>query len=357
MAQRRRDAETDRQRDRGTEGQRDRGTERWERIFFPSPHPSVSPPLRFSFSMSLLLSIPLYLCVSVSGSIQKGSFEKQALSSTREMSASELDGALPKRVFAQWFNELVGPNAGVVWQLTECGEQTGVPGQPEYDMPACAEINAVLPDGRRIFVAISVGTFKKGLIGKPAFFRAVIEQNEQFRQVPRLRDLPKMLRAQTDLSADLSATVTKNRIVDLPQIKKDSGLVPAHFHSTTPPPSGFLPGAGASSQSEEPPPPPPSSQTLEIVPESVSQSRAISRVKPDYPPTARKMNATGTVQVEIIISEAGLVLEATPIGGHLALRNAAVEAARKWIFEPATLYGEPVKVKSVLTFVFTPSAK
>jgi TonB family protein len=275
------------------------------------------------------------------------------------MPASELDEALPKRLFAQWFNDLVGPNAGVVWQLTECGEQIGVPGQPEYDLPACAEINAMLPDGRRVFVAISVGTFKKGLIGKPAFFRAILEQNEQFHQIPRLRDLPKMLRAPADLSADLSATVTKNRGVDLPEIKRDSGLVPTHFHSTTLPPSGFLPGAGAPSQSEEPPPPPPpsSSQTLEIVPESVSQSRAISRVKPDYPATAKKMNATGTVQVEIVISEAGLVLEATPISGHLALRSAAVEAARKWIFEPATLYGEPVKVKSVLTFVFTPSAK
>src|SRR5262245_15327800 len=256
MAQRRRDAETDRQRDRGTEGQRDRGTERWERIFFPSLRPSVSPPIRLSVSMSLLLSIPLYLCVSVSGSIQKGSFEKQALSLTREMPASELDEALPKRLFAEWFNELVGPNAGVVWQLTECGEQIGVPGQPEHDLPACAEINAMLPDGRKVFVAISVGTFKKGLIGKPAFFRGVIEQNEQFHQVPRLRDLPKMLRAPTDLSADISAAVTKNRIVELPEIKRDSGMAPTHVHFTTLPSSGFLPGAGDSDQSEEPPPPP-----------------------------------------------------------------------------------------------------
>ena len=113
------------------------------------------------------------------------------------------------------------------------------------------------------------------------------------------------------------------------------------------------------SQAAEPPPtpPPPSTQALEQIPEGVSQSRAITKVKPEYPPTAKKMNATGTVEVEIIISEVGLVVEAKAISGHLALRDAAVEAARKWVFEPATLNGEPVRVKSVLTFFFAPNAK
>jgi len=68
------------------------------------------------------------------------------------------------------------------------------------------------------------------------------------------------------------------------------------------------------------------------------------------------MNATGTVEVEITISEAGLVIEAKAISGHLALRSAAVDAARKWVFKPPMLNGKPIKVKSVLTFVFVPSA-
>jgi protein TonB len=89
----------------------------------------------------------------------------------------------------------------------------------------------------------------------------------------------------------------------------------------------------------------------------VSQSRAITKVKPAYPPTAKKMNATGPVEVEITISEAGLVVEATAISGHLALRSAAVDAARKWVFEPVTVNGAPIRVKSVLTFLFAPSAK
>jgi protein TonB len=144
----------------------------------------------------------------------------------------------------------------------------------------------------------------------------------------------------------------------------DSAPLVTPFRNLAPMSSSFLPGDDAMSQTEEspPPPPPPSPPPLltenpELIPESVSQSRAITKVKPDYPAAAKKMNATGAVKVEVVISEIGIVVEATAISGHLALRNAAVEAARKWIFEPATFNGAPIKVKSVLTFVFAPSAK
>jgi TonB family protein len=242
----------------------------------------------------------------------------------------------------------------VVWQLTECGEQISATGETEQDLPACAEINARLPDGRNVFVAISVGTFKKGLAGKPSFFLAVIEQNERLYPVRRLSDLPEMLRAPDGPSA----SAAKKRIADLPGIIMDSASIIAPFRYLGPPSSSFPPMTGELSQAEEPPaaPPLPSTQVLEEVPESVSLSRAITKVNPDYPPAAREMNATGTVEVEIIISEAGLVVDATAISGHLALRSAAVDAARKWVFEPAILNGKPVRVKSVLTFVFVPSA-
>jgi len=294
------------------------------------------------------------LFIWMAGAPQIGSFEKRAISSAQEMSASDLDEALPNRPFASWFNEIVGQKAGVVWQLTECGEQIGAPGKTGQDLPACAEINANLPDGRKVFVAISVGTFKKGLTGKPAFFRAVIEQNERFHQVRRLSDLPDGLRD----PATLPTAGLKNRITNLPPIKMDSGLIIAPLRYLEPLLPGVTPMTGDPSHEEEPPPaPPPSTQAVERIPESMLQSRAITKVKPDYPTTAKKMNATGPVKVEIIISEAGLVVEATAISGHIALRSAAVEAARKWVFEPMTVNSAPVRVKSILTFLFAPSAK
>ena len=328
-------------------------------------HLAASPSFFLSFSLSLCLSVPLWLCGSVASSTQTDSFEKQALSLVRAMPASALDAELPGRSFASWFEQVTGPKAGVIWQLTECGEQIVAPDKTGQDQPACAEVNANLPDGRKVFVRISVGTFKKGLTGKPVLFLAVVEQNDQFYQASRLSDLPEMLRAPNSVSDGLPnkrpATKTKNRIVNLPAINVGPVRVVtlSHYPSS---PSSNVPGA--QSEVETPPAPPaaavpqpPLPQDLENVSEGVLQGSAITKVNPVYPPSARKMNATGTVEVEVTISEKGLVVEATAISGHFALRSAAVEAARKWVFKPAIFSGAPVKMKGVLTFTFGPGAK
>ena len=64
------------------------------------------------------------------------------------------------------------------------------------------------------------------------------------------------------------------------------------------------------------------------------------------------MHAYGKVEVRMVISETGQVIEATAISGHPALRSAAVEAAREWVYKPTTLNGVPIKVETVLTFTF-----
>jgi periplasmic protein TonB len=306
-----------------------------------------------------LFAITNVLCVWMIGAPQIDSFEKRALSLVQAMPASDLDAKLPGRPFASWFEQVIGPKAGVVWQLTECGERIVAPGETGQDPPACAEINAVLPDKRKVLIRISVGTFKKGLTGKPAFFGAVIEQNAGLYRVPRLYDLPEMLRAPDGVSDGLSnkrpATKTKNRIVNLPEINVSPVQIVmlSHYQSL----SSNVPGATVRVETPPAPPPPPLPQEPEKVSESVLQGRAITRVNPVYPPNARKMNATGTVEVEVTISEVGIVIDARAISGHLALRSAAVEAARKWVFKPAIFSGAPVKIKSVLTFTFNPDEK
>src|SRR5215475_2962388 len=233
-----------RQGDKGTRGQGDKGTRRRgdkeTRCFSPCPLVPLSPYLL------VFLSLALWLCGSVASSTQTDSFEKQALSLVRAMPASALDAELPSRSFASWFEEVAGPKAGVIWQLTECGEQIVAPDNTGQDLPACAEVNANLPDGRKVFVMIRVGTFKKGMTGKPVLFRAVIEQNEHFYQANRLSDLPEMLRAPDSVSDGLPnnrpATKTKNRIVNLPAINAGPELIvtPSHYPSST---SLNVPGA------------------------------------------------------------------------------------------------------------------
>src|SRR5499427_7097135 len=250
------------------------------------------------------------LCVWMAGAAQVESFEKQAISSAQKMSASDLDEALPDCPFAGWFNETIGPDAGVVWQLTECGEPITAPDESGQDLRACAEINAYLPDRRKVYVAIRVGTFKKGMTGKPSFFLAVIEKNEQLYPVRRLSDLPERLRD----TEGPSPTGAKNRIADLPAIKMDSGWFISPFRYLGPTFASVPPVAGDLSQAEEPQaPPPPPPPALVRVPESVLLSQAIIKVDPNFPPTAKETNITEIVEVEIIISETGLVVEAKAI--------------------------------------------
>jgi TonB family protein len=62
-----------------------------------------------------------------------------------------------------------------------------------------------------------------------------------------------------------------------------------------------------------------------------------SKVPAAYPELARKMNLTGTVKVEIVVLPNGTVKNAKVVGGHPVLANAALEAVKKWRFEPAAV--------------------
>lgn len=63
--------------------------------------------------------------------------------------------------------------------------------------------------------------------------------------------------------------------------------------------------------------------------------RAKSRVAPIYPELARRMNLTGVVKVQVVVASNGTVKDAKVVGGHPLLANAALDAVKKWRFEPA----------------------
>ena len=63
--------------------------------------------------------------------------------------------------------------------------------------------------------------------------------------------------------------------------------------------------------------------------------RAKTKVQPAYPDLARKMNITGTVKIEVVVAPNGTVKDARVVGGHPVLAGPALEAAKKWRFEPA----------------------
>ena len=63
--------------------------------------------------------------------------------------------------------------------------------------------------------------------------------------------------------------------------------------------------------------------------------RAKTKVQPVYPELARRMNITGTVKIEVVVAPNGTVKDARVVGGHPVLAGAALDAAKKWRFEPS----------------------
>ena len=62
--------------------------------------------------------------------------------------------------------------------------------------------------------------------------------------------------------------------------------------------------------------------------------KATKTAPPAYPALAAKMRVEGTVKVEAVINEVGAVEDAKVISGHALLAPAALEAVKKWRYEP-----------------------
>ena len=77
--------------------------------------------------------------------------------------------------------------------------------------------------------------------------------------------------------------------------------------------------------------------------------RAKTKVQPAYPELAKKMQISGTVKIEVVVSTNGTVKEARVVGGHPVLANAALDAAKKWRFDPAA-----TESTGVIDFKFEP---
>ncbi len=60
-----------------------------------------------------------------------------------------------------------------------------------------------------------------------------------------------------------------------------------------------------------------------------------SKVTPVYPDLARRMNVTGKVKIEIVITPDGHVKSTRVVGGHPLLVQACQDAVKEWKFQPA----------------------
>jgi periplasmic protein TonB len=91
-------------------------------------------------------------------------------------------------------------------------------------------------------------------------------------------------------------------------------------------------------------------------PKKVSRADAIaaisSRTQPGYPVIAMQLKIEGSVDLEAVVTETGMVEDVVIDSGNPILTKPAAEALKKWKFTPFLEGGKPVKVLAPITIVF-----
>jgi len=84
----------------------------------------------------------------------------------------------------------------------------------------------------------------------------------------------------------------------------------------------------------------------------VTKPVAISAPSPVYPYAAKQAQIQGDVLIDTQIDERGLVTHMRVVSGPVMLRQAALDALRRWKYHPSELDGKPVAVQMLVTIKF-----
>jgi len=84
----------------------------------------------------------------------------------------------------------------------------------------------------------------------------------------------------------------------------------------------------------------------------VMAPRVISAPDPVYPPLARQARVYGDVVIDAVIDTSGNVVEMQVMSGHPLLVSAALDALKRWKYQPTILNEQPVPVQLLVTIRF-----
>ena len=111
------------------------------------------------------------------------------------------------------------------------------------------------------------------------------------------------------------------------------------------------PGLGPVQRVEQPPAP--VRQAPRRMAPGIREPKKIVNVTPEYPRLAQAAHIQGTVILEIIVGEQGNVDAVTVLRSVPALDRAAIDAVRRWRYEPGALNGTPIPVIITVTVNFS----
>jgi TonB family protein len=84
----------------------------------------------------------------------------------------------------------------------------------------------------------------------------------------------------------------------------------------------------------------------------VKEPQLLTRVLPQYPMLARQSHTQGDVTLQIVVDKSGNVADGKVISGPPTLRQAALDAVRRWKYEAPTLDGQSIMVQMLVTVRF-----
>jgi len=96
----------------------------------------------------------------------------------------------------------------------------------------------------------------------------------------------------------------------------------------------------------------PSAVPVRIRSSVLRPAKPVFRPEPAYPELARRMRVSGVVELEGIVGTDGRIREPKLLSGNPLLAPAAMEAVRRWVYEPTILNGQAVEVIAPITVTF-----
>lgn len=95
---------------------------------------------------------------------------------------------------------------------------------------------------------------------------------------------------------------------------------------------------------------------ITYVQSNIMEGNLLSAPRPNYPSLARADHISGKVTLQATISKSGSVETLRATKGPRPLREAAIEAVRKWRYKPYTVDGRPVEVATTVYIDFSPES-
>jgi TonB family protein len=150
-------------------------------------------------------------------------------------------------------------------------------------------------------------------------------------------------------AADIAAAVNAHPVASQRSSSDDAAPAPS-VDAGDASAGGALQGITVSSELAPPPP----AETKAPIKQGgdVKPPKIISSVLPIYPSIAKSTGIQGSVVVETSIDATGKVVATKVLSGPPVLRQAAIDALRRWKYQPAMLNGEPIDVKVDVTLDF-----